>query len=683
MPTYVPELKTCGSNFPAWYDGELPTEVGETIKGRYCFRDSATNTCGYPRDARVKKCPGGDFVYHVLPTQNANYGYCADSDVCDVFSEEWGREEFSRLRYTSTSGFYSSSRKVDSTLETKWYRMTIGLKKMPTDCAGSYSCGGERPGWLNGEHPVPADRVVDRDVCFTTSTSECCGHTQKIKVVACSQAGQEFYMYRLYKTPNLYRYCIDENPEDVCKIPAGSIAHVNEERHGTGHYKDTGFPNDFNLYKIPQWMQINVQSKHFIHYPPTRDFCGCTYPGWVEDPAPGPNDGVVESKACFRENEANEQCYQARPIKVKNCNGKMMYLYSPPNAAYRNMCVEEDICQAANHETYNAETWRLAFTKTNGEYKSDYRKMDTSPYRGWFRFTGTGHNRITEIQQEYISCGVQYPGWLYGEHPTPEEGVVKRNLAFTTSATAYTSKKQEIFVRNCGDFVIYNVDFNFWNAKWGLCMDTDVCEADVNEIKEDHRLLNVWGLISQSADNSLARGWYRFTNGFEKMPEKCPIADSCGAKKPGYLAQPHPGIKEGIVARKVCFGDVDQCCTTSRDVLVKNCGTHFVYRLYPTAGDEKYCVEESPNTMCDSEQHTELEDDWRGENTPYDTANKHNDNTGIIAGNWYRFMIHLGRMPEYSMSSSSSCGTSYPGYLNDKHPEKNEGIVNRNVSKLQ
>ena len=62
----------------------------------------------------------------------------------------------------------------------------------------------------------------------------------------------------------------------------------------------------------------------------------------------------------------------------------------------------------------------------------------------------------------------------------------------------------------------------------------------------------------------------------------------------GYLAQPHPVVGEGIVERKVCFGDADQCCTTSREVLVKNCGTHFVYRyllafyLWQTYTTEEY-----------------------------------------------------------------------------------------------
>ena len=31
-------------------------------------------------------------------------------------------------------------------------------------------------------------------------------------------------------------------------------------------------------------------------------------------------------------------------------------------------------------------------------------------------------------------------------------------------------------------------------------------------------------------------------NGFERMPEDCPIDNSCGTDSPGYLSQPHPEV---------------------------------------------------------------------------------------------------------------------------------------------
>eukprot|EP00116_Pleurobrachia_bachei_P012002 sb/3472264/ len=87
MPTYVPELKGCGSNYPGWYRGEHPTQSGVAhmtygehvmpIYGQYCFTTSATASCGSPRAATVLMCEGGFYLYRVIPTASTNYGYCA------------------------------------------------------------------------------------------------------------------------------------------------------------------------------------------------------------------------------------------------------------------------------------------------------------------------------------------------------------------------------------------------------------------------------------------------------------------------------------------------------------------------------------------------------------------------------------------------------------------------------
>ena len=38
MPHFVPEVYSCGSRYPAWYDGEMPTEVGQTRRdGKLLF----------------------------------------------------------------------------------------------------------------------------------------------------------------------------------------------------------------------------------------------------------------------------------------------------------------------------------------------------------------------------------------------------------------------------------------------------------------------------------------------------------------------------------------------------------------------------------------------------------------------------------------------------------------------
>ena len=97
-------------------------------------------------------------------------------------------------------------------------------------------------------------------------------------------------------------------------------------------------------------MEANIYEQRLVHQPPVQNFCGGIYAGWVEDPAPGPDEGVIDSRACFRDSAANENCYQPKPLKMKNCEGKMRYLYVPPVAGRRNMCVEEDVCNANSHE---------------------------------------------------------------------------------------------------------------------------------------------------------------------------------------------------------------------------------------------------------------------------------------------------------------------------------------------
>ena len=36
-----------------------------------------------------------------------------------------------------------------------------------------------------------------------------------------------------------------------------------------------------------------------------------------------------------------------------------------------------------------------------------------------------------------------------------------------------------ILLRNCGSYMLYNMNFNWWNTNWALCVDTDVCKASV------------------------------------------------------------------------------------------------------------------------------------------------------------------------------------------------------------
>ena len=75
---------------------------------------------------------------------------------------------------------------------------------MPEICVPPNHCGVSAPGWLDGNHPLVADGVVNRQVCFTWE-SDCCFFSNNIAVRNCTG----FYVYRLQPPllGCLSRYC--------------------------------------------------------------------------------------------------------------------------------------------------------------------------------------------------------------------------------------------------------------------------------------------------------------------------------------------------------------------------------------------------------------------------------------------------------------------------------------------
>ena len=92
---------------------------------------------------------------------------------------------------------------------------------------------------------------------------------------------------------------------------------------------------------------------------------------------------------------------------------------------------------------------------------------------------------------------------------------------------------------------------------------------------------------TNECDSSLLVGWYRFGGGAgNQMPETCVLMYNCGTHDTGWLSGRHPSVADGAVRRKVCFTYFSGCCSYSIDVLVRNCGGYYVYKLKPTY----YCL---------------------------------------------------------------------------------------------
>ena len=73
------------------------------------------------------------------------------------------------------------------------------------------------------------------------------------------------------------------------------------------------------------------------------------------------------------------------------------------------------------------------------------------------------------------------------------------------------------------------------------------------------------------------------------MPTTRVPAFRCGTVYSGWLDGAHPTVKDGEVQRKVCFSDRSTGCKFSMVIFVKNCGSHYIYKLHPPICISRYC----------------------------------------------------------------------------------------------
>ena len=75
-----------------------------------------------------------------------------------------------------------------------------------------------------------------------------------------------------------------------------------------------------------------------------------------------------------------------------------------------------------------------------------------------------------------------------------------------------------------------------------------------------------------------------------KMPTTRVPAFRCGTDWSGWLDGAHPTVEDGEVKRKVCFSDRATGCQDSKNILLKNCGSYFIYKLLKSPRcPSRYC----------------------------------------------------------------------------------------------
>ena len=92
-------------------------------------------------------------------------------------------------------------------------------------------------------------------------------------------------------------------------------------------------------------------------------------------------------------------------------------------------------------------------------------------------------------------------------------------------------------------------------------------------------------------DSSLAEGWYRFEGAAgTKVPTTRVQAFRCDADWSLWLKGAEPTVEDSEVSRLVCFSDRPKGCKYRINILVKNCGSYFIYKLRSLRGcNSRYC----------------------------------------------------------------------------------------------
>jgi len=88
-------------------------------------------------------------------------------------------------------------------------------------------------------------------------------------------------------------------------------------------------------------------------------------------------------------------------------------------------------------------------------------------------------------------------------------------------------------------------------------------------------------------------GWYRITEpAGSRIPEYSPGQLHCGTHASGWLNGTHPAVPGQQQDMKVCFNWSGNACMWSINVVVRNCGGYFVYKLPDTPVCYlRYCAE--------------------------------------------------------------------------------------------
>lgn len=97
----------------------------------------------------------------------------------------------------------------------------------------------------------------------------------------------------------------------------------------------------------------------------------------------------------------------------------------------------------------------MSFADSN-VVKCDKNEAEGFRFPGWYRFMGDSGDQMPDKCVPTGRCGTRAPGWLNGQHPTEQEGVVTREVCYHWNKEC-CKWKNDIKIRNCGEFYVYEL----------------------------------------------------------------------------------------------------------------------------------------------------------------------------------------------------------------------------------
>ena len=94
--------------------------------------------------------------------------------------------------------------------------------------------------------------------------------------------------------------------------------------------------------------------------------------------------------------------------------------------------------------------------RAQGNAEPPHYRNDRGLVMGWYRFQGAAGDQMADKRVLMYRGGTRFPGWLSGSHPTVAEGVVTREVCYTSYGDGCWDSTI-IKVKNCISYYVYEL----------------------------------------------------------------------------------------------------------------------------------------------------------------------------------------------------------------------------------